>query len=366
MFKKDSNKLFIFSITLLIITLLAGTVTLSSIAQAAEKKPQINMLLCPMGCGAIEGNILLETVIKRKDLPFHLNSQETPGYNYNLIEMAKSKDLWKHTIFSTEDDVVALAAHADKPEVKPFFKEPIKNRWKILYSEGLCTYGMFFQTLNPEIKSIEQLKGKRIGLGLRGQSCWGMNGYILLAKHGITPENTKIYFLGPAKAVDELLAGKIDGMVTGVYISHDQKNYTIPGMQLILDAAGRDIFYLTPDRAVYEKINREFGTVTQIIKIPARTLPKQKIDLYVGADRIYNVAHESFPEELAYQFVKAVATIGPTLKASHTYWTIVTPTEMLNGLSEENTHPGAIRAFKELGLWDLRKKFKPVISEYLR
>ncbi|QTA80978.1 Uncharacterized protein dnl_32960 [Desulfonema limicola] len=32
---------------------------------------------------------------------------------------------------------------------------------------------------------------------------------------------------------------------------------------------------------------------------------------------------------------------------------------MVAGLSEENAHPGAVRAFKELGWWDLTKKFKP-------
>ena len=39
---------------------------------------------------------------------------------------------------------------------------------------------------------------------------------------------------------------------------------------------------------------------------------------------------------------------------------MLTPEMMLDGLTDENTHPGAIRAFKEIGIWEMRKDFVPV------
>jgi hypothetical protein len=39
---------------------------------------------------------------------------------------------------------------------------------------------------------------------------------------------------------------------------------------------------------------------------------------------------------------------------------MLTPDMMIDGLTEENTHPGAIRAYKEIGIWDLRTKTVPV------
>jgi len=58
--------------------------------------------------------------------------------------------------------------------------------------------------------------------------------------------------------------------------------------------------------------------------------------------------------------VKQVAKFGPKMGELHGLWKVWSPELMVDGLSEENTHPGAIRAYKELGWWDLRKQFTPV------
>ncbi|MCB1547238.1 MAG: hypothetical protein KDJ41_05290, partial [Hyphomicrobiaceae bacterium] len=55
-----------------------------------------------------------------------------------------------------------------------------------------------------------------------------------------------------------------------------------------------------------------------------------------------------------------VAKIGPKMKDLHPVWRIWSPELMLHGLSEENVHPGAKRAYVELGWWDKHKKFPPV------
>ncbi len=48
------------------------------------------------------------------------------------------------------------------------------------------------------------------------------------------------------------------------------------------------------------------------------------------------------------------------MKDLHALWKIWSPELMTCGLSEENTHPGAIRAYKELGWWDLAKNCSPM------
>jgi uncharacterized protein len=334
---------------------------------AADKKPVINFLLCPMGCGSLEGNQMLGNIIAKKDLPFTLNAQETPGYIYNLRQVAEDKSTWTNTIFSTEDDVVAIATHGGEPDVKSFFPEPVTTKWKILYGEGMCTAGHFFQTLDPNIKTMDDLKGKRIGLGLRTQSCWGMNAAInLLDGYGISEKNSKIFYLGPKKAAEELLNGKVDAIMIGFITNYDQKLYNLSGISHIIEASGRQSYYIAPSLDVYEKINKQFGAFTVPVHIPPKTMPSLNTEFTVGGDRVYNVAHPSFPDELAYEMVKAVATYGPTLQNSHAYWKVVTPLDMLNGLSEENTHPGAIKAFKELGIWDKRTTFAPTEVEVFK
>jgi hypothetical protein len=73
--------------------------------------------------------------------------------------------------------------------------------------------------------------------------------------------------------------------------------------------------------------------------------------------RGYKAAHESFPEETAYQIVMAVAKLAPKLRDQHVLWKIWSPELMVAGLSDENVHPGAKRAFVELGWWDKAKAY---------
>jgi hypothetical protein len=56
----------------------------------------------------------------------------------------------------------------------------------------------------------------------------------------------------------------------------------------------------------------------------------------------------------------AVARNAPKMKELHALWRIRTPDLMLHGLSDENVHPGAKRAFVELGWWAKVKQFAAV------
>ena len=60
------------------------------------------------------------------------------------------------------------------PEIKEFLPEAVPIRFKLLYGETWWAQGKFFVTFDPNIKKIADLKGKRISLGLRSQSDWGV------------------------------------------------------------------------------------------------------------------------------------------------------------------------------------------------
>jgi hypothetical protein len=42
-------------------------------------------------------------------------------------------------------------------------------------------------------------------------------------------------------------------------------------------------------------------------------------------------------------------------------WKLWSTEMMLHGLSEDNVHPGAKKAYVELGWWEQHKKFPPVV-----
>ena len=357
------KKNFVLCLVLTLGLVLFFGLTLTPKAMAAEKKPAVvTLLLCPLGCGPLAGDTILGSLIARKEPDLFIRVQETPGYVYNLREMGRNKRRWKNTMFGTDDDSINFAKIGDKEPFKEFYQESIGEKFQLLYGEGYWIIGHYFITLNPKIKKISDLKGKKIAVGLRSQTDWGMNPRIDLEfGYGITPKNAKIYHIGPSKMVEELIDGKVDAITMGGAAEPFFKTWLIAGGMRALEASGRKLFYLGLDPEVIEKLNKRFGTSYLTVTVPAGTFPNQTEDLIVGADRGYKTAHETFDPDLAYKVIMAISKYAPDMKELHGLWKIWSPNLMVSGLSETNANPGAIRAYKELGWWDLRKKYKPVV-----
>lgn len=340
--------------------IMAATVLFGSavVTRAADAVP---VLLCPFGCGPIAGDTILMNQMIKANADVMLLPQETPGYMYNIREMGRNKSKWKHSIFSTEDTLIQVAYAGGSPEMKEFLPEPVKIPWKLLYGEAWWGQGKFLATFDCSLKSIADLKGKRVSLGLRGQSDWGVFSRLFLENvFGLTPDNTDIRHMTPGQLTQQLIDGATDAAVTPIGAEPSLKNFIIPGPVRQLEATGKKICYLGVTQADVDKMNKKFGATWQYVELPAGTLPSQDKALGVGFNKGFKAAHESFDEKRAYNIVKAVAQIGPKMKELHALCRIWSPELMTCGLSEENTHPGAIKAYKELGWWDLAKKCTPM------
>ena len=324
---------------------------------SAQTKVTVPLLLCPSGCGPTEGDTILMTQMIKEGSPVTLLPQETPGYIYNIREMSNDRN-WKRTVFSTEDVLIQLAMKwGGTPEMKEFLPDPVPIRFKLIYGETWWPIGKFFATFDPKIKTIADLKGKRISLGLRGQSDWGWYSRMVLEAYGVTPQNSDIRHLIPAVLTQQLIDGSTDAAVTVFGMEPNMKEWLIGGPLRQLEASGKPLRYLGVDKAIIDGINNKYGTTFTFTTIPAGTLPKQTEPLNVGLVRAYKAAHADFPEEVAYQIVMSVAKMAPKLRDLHILWKIWSPELMVAGLSDENVHPGAKRAYVELGWWDKTKNF---------
>ena len=329
-------------------------------AQSQDKPTLIPILSCPFGCGVVTGNTMFGTVMAKGGESLMIAAQETPGYMYNVRAMATEKR-WKTNVFGTEDVIIQLALQGGKPELKEFLPEPVPIKFKLLHGEAYWAQGKFFVTTDPSIKSIADIKGKRVSLGLRGQSDWGVYPRLILEHaYGITPDNTDIRHMPPGALTQQLIDGTTDVAVTGFGTEPTQTFHLITGPLRKLQASGKKIYYVPIEQAAIDKVNKKFGTtfVTKMVK--AGTMPQQDKDLLIGFVRGYKAVHPKFPDKVAYQFVKAVHKYSGEMKELHPLWGMLTPNMMIDGLTEENTHPGDIRAYKEIGIWDLRTKTVPV------
>ena len=339
--------------TLAMIGALAGT-------SAAKAQDIVAILTCPMGCGVMEGNTIFGTMMAKAGEKLIVAAQETPGYMYNVQAMAEERR-WKKQVFGTEDVIIQLALQGGTPELEQFLPKPIPIEFKLLHGEGYWSQGKFFVTTNPDIGSIEDMKGKRISIGLKGQSDWGVFPYLLLKYvYGIDETNSDIRRLNPSGLTQQLIDGTTDVAVTGYGTDPDQQVHLLTGPLRKLQASGKKLYYLGTDQQAIDKLNEKFGTTFVALTIKAGTLPSQDADFVSGFNRGYKAAHPEFPEELAYQFVTAAYRHAGEMRKLNKLWAMMTDKMMLDGLTEENTHPGAVRAYKELGIWDTRMGSVPV------
>jgi TRAP transporter TAXI family solute receptor len=342
---------------------LIGCVALAAaltITPAAAQKVSVPLLLCPAGCGPDQGDTILMVQMIKEGSPVTLLPQETPGYMYNIREMLKESN-WKRTVFGTEDTLIQLALKwGGTPEAKEFLPERVPIRFKLLYGEMWWPIGKFFVTFDPRVKAPADIKGKRLSIGLRGQSDWGYFPRLVLEAYGIGPQNVDLRHLTPAQLTQQLIDGSTDVGVTVFGMEPNRKEWMIGGPLRQLEASGKPLRYVSVDKEAIDRVNKKYGTTFIHVVIPAGTLPKQTEPLGTGINRGMKAVHPSFPDDVAYQIVMAVAKLAPKLRDLHVLWKIWSPELMLAGLSDENVHPGAKRAYVELGWWDKHKNFPPM------
>ena len=315
----------------------------------------VAILTCPMGCGVMEGNTVFGTMMAKAGEKLIVAAQETPGYMYNVRAM-QEKRRWKKQVFGTEDVIIQLALQGGTPELKQFLPKPIPIKFKLLHGEGYWAQGKFFVTTNPNIKSIADMKGKKISIGLLGQSDWGVFPYLFLKyAYGIDESNSDIRRLNPGGLTQQLIDGTTDVAVSGYGTDTKQSFHLITGPLRKLQASGKKLYYIPMDKWAIEKVNKKFGTTFVSLNIKAGTLPGQDKDFISGFNRGYKAAHPDLPEDIAYQFVMGMHKHAPAMRKINKVFAMMTDAMMTDGLTEENTHPGAIRALKELGIWDTRK-----------
>lgn len=330
-------------------------------APARAQNPIVPMLICPFGCGNTEGYSVLGNLIARGNEPITLAPQETPGYMYNIRAMAEQRR-WKNTVFGTEDTIVLLAPAGGKEEIKEFLPEPVTVPFKLLFGESFWGQGKYFISFDPNIKTPADLKGKRIALGLRGQSDWGFFARLILEYgYGVTPKNSDIRHVTPDAAMQQLIDGNADAAVAAFGTDPQFKEWLVGSTLRKLEATGRKVNYVGVDQATIDKVNKQWNTGFLTVTVPAGTLPLQEKPFMSALNRGYMAASPELPDDIAYNLVKAVAKYGPEMAKLNALWKLWSPEMMLHGLSEDNVHPGAKKAYVELGWWAMHKNYPPVV-----
>lgn len=192
------------------------------------------------------------------------------------------------------------------------------------------------------IKSVKDMRGKKISIDVPGSGCSTM-AKVILKEYGFDlKRDVKIANLSQSESVQALK----DGIIDVAFF-----NFAFPASAVMDLAATRDIDLVSLEPDMVDKITKKYGYYIRSV-IPANTYVDEPEDTLCLGDSNVMVAHRDLDEETAYKIVKAIFENVTTGKYAliniHPIAKQLTPRNAVN--SPIPLHPGALRYFKEKGV----------------
>jgi uncharacterized protein len=191
------------------------------------------------------------------------------------------------------------------------------------------------------IKSINDLKGKRVSTGAPGSGT-EIRGLRVLEAYGITPKDLKSQErLGVGESAGAMKDRRIDAFIWdgGLPTAAVLDLGATPGIKIHLISHGDSV----------GKMVAKYGPLYFVATVPKGTYGGVEADVSVAAATNLLVAHARMDESLAYQITKLLHERTADLVAVHQAAKEITPKSAVVG-SPIPFHPGALRYYKEKGI----------------
>lgn len=321
--------------------LMLSPVGLAVAAGDDKEKYKVELMTAAFGTGSYVMGTAIEQILRKNEDTVELHASATPGAVYNVKRIySASPEEQKHLVAVYLPLGNELVTTGDK-----FFLEKRKPL-KILNNYLVGAY--WLATLDSSIKSVEDLKDKRIGLGRVAQISWGLKPGILL-EEGYGIDEKRISYIGAKEAITALLDGKVDAAIVGGYYDPLHKKVEWSPQTTELMSSGRDVHFLPFEKEAIEKVN-DGGGVLLSIDLPAGSLGGAVDELSVYGNRLVWAVTEEFPEEIAYKIVKTTLDHADDIKDYSALGKLFNNEVMIYGWTSKDLHPGAVRAYRESGM----------------
>lgn len=326
-----------------------GAMTLvvaGSLASAASARDEVRIpsLTAPFGAGVTEQVVIFERLIAKRHPWVRLVAQESPGFVYNVKEMANNKKRYKTTTFWSSTGALWAAETAQKG----FFAKPIARdqfRWLVTRSSN-C---IWFTTLDSKIKSISDFGGKRVGLGRRSQTHWALFTTKAI-QNGMGVTDAKLEYLGNNAGTSALLDGKVQVAVGLATITTDQTVVFPAGPIRKLAATGRPYFHIPIPKTAVDKVNKAFNAPFVSHNIAEGKIPGQKGKLECMGDYVFMASHKDFPDEYAYELTKVYLDIDTAAGKYLGGGKLYRRSSMCIVPKGIDPHPASLKACKDYGI----------------
>lgn len=180
----------------------------------------------------------------------------------------------------------------------------------------------FVTTQDKGIKSIADLKGKKVAVGASGSGAEA-NARQILGAYGITYDDIDVQYLSFGEAADALKDGNVD---VGVVVA----GFPTAAIQDL--AANKSAALVTIDEEHADQLIQKYPYFTKIT-VPKGTYPGQEEDVNTVAVKCVVVTTDKLSDDLGEQIVKAIYEHLDRMKAAHAVGKYITKDSALEGMS---------------------------------
>jgi len=203
---------------------------------------------------------------------------------------------------------------------------------------GLYAESIQLVTMDPDIKSVADLKGKSVSIGAPASGVY-FNAIDVLSAVGLTVEDIKPQYLSFNDSVDNLKDGKIDAafVVAGA-----------PTPAVVDLMTSKDAYLVPIDGEVAATIMGKCPYYTEYT-IPAGTYKGQTADVKTITVKATLIVSADLDEDTVYNVTKAIFDNVEAIKAEHAKGAELSLENATSGMTAP-FHKGAARYFAEKGI----------------
>lgn len=237
-----------------------------------------------------------------KDTQYELNVKESEGSLANILEVGKGNTPFG---FAQYDAIILNALYKGEENKK------LVNQCYVLFPMS-PEYIHIIVRKNSEIKTITDLKEKRISVGAVNSGTW-ISAFIISKAFGNFDISQKkdAAALSVTEAIDQLLTNKLDAIFFTSMLG-------VPTLQHIPEQYSDRLQILSLGNNF--PIPDNFQKIYGILRLPANTYPWQKEDVYTLATYSYLLANSEYDKNEIREFAKVIFNNAPQLRSQSVLW----------------------------------------------
>ena len=274
------------------------------------------------GYGGVLGNQI------KSETGITVNVVSTDGSKANIIGI----DEGNYQLGTVQSDVMAYAWKG----TRSFEKDGKIDSFRVV--GGLYAEAVQLVTMNPDIKSVADLKGKKVSIGAAGSGVY-FNAIDVLGAAGLSETDIQPQYQSFGDSADALKDGKIDAafIVAGA---------PTPAIQ---ELATSKTAYLVPiDGDVAAKLMNDSPFYTTY-KIPAGTYTSQTADVTTVTVKATLIVSADASEDDVYKLTAAIFDNADAITTTHAKGAELSVENATSGM-EAPFHKGAAKYFAEKGV----------------